>query len=82
MKPILAIPSVGLLVYRAWSRRSLTPLGLFAAVVTAIVHTVHPWSAPLFLLVVFYIGGTAATKVRIHISFSPVDLYICVPGSV
>lgn len=63
MKPILAVPSIALLVYRAWSRKSLTPSGLFAATLTAIAHAVHPWSVPFSLLVVFYLGGTAATKV-------------------
>lgn len=65
MKPFLAVPIVALLVHRAWSRKSLTPFGLLAAVLTAIAHAVHPWSAPLLLLVVFYLGGTKATKVRI-----------------
>ncbi|ODM19615.1 hypothetical protein SI65_04600 [Aspergillus cristatus] len=64
MKPILAIPAISLLVYRAWSRKSLTPLGLIAAALTAVAHAVHPWSAPFALLVVFYIGGTKATKVK------------------
>ena len=32
-------------------------------VITAIVHAIHPWSAPFFLLVVFYLGATTATKV-------------------
>lgn len=68
MKPILAIPAISLLVYRAWSRKSLTPLGLFAAVLTAVAHAVHPWSAPFSLLVVFYIGGTKVTKVQILMS--------------
>lgn len=68
MKPILAIPAISLLVYRAWSRKSLTPLGLITAALTAVAHAVHPWSAPFFLLVVFYIGGTKATKVRSLVS--------------
>lgn len=63
MIPYLAVPSIALLVYRAWSRKSLTPLGLIAAALTAVAHAVHPWSVPFFLLVVFYIGGTTATKV-------------------
>ncbi|KAL1981070.1 hypothetical protein VTN96DRAFT_3095 [Rasamsonia emersonii] len=64
MKPLIAVPAVTALVYRAWSRKSLTPAGLVAAVLTAIVHVVHPWSAPFFLLAVFYLGGTSATKVK------------------
>ena len=63
MKPFIAIPAIFLLVHRAWSRKSLTPLGLVAAFLTAVAHAVHPWSAPFFLLVVFYLGGTKVTKV-------------------
>lgn len=64
MKPIIAVPATLALVYRAWSRRSLTPAGIIAAAITAVVHALHPWSAPFALLVVFYLGGTAATKVK------------------
>ncbi|KAL1969642.1 hypothetical protein VTN77DRAFT_8195 [Rasamsonia byssochlamydoides] len=64
MKPLIAVPAVTALAYRAWSRKSLTPAGLVAAILTAIVHAVHPWSAPFFLLAVFYLGGTTATKVK------------------
>lgn len=63
MKPIIAVPAVLALVHRAWSRKSLTPLGILAAALTAIAHVVHPWSAPFALLVVFYLGGTKVTKV-------------------
>lgn len=65
MKPIIAVPAVLALVHRAWSRKSLTPLGILAAALTAIAHVVHPWSAPFALLVVFYLGGTKVTKVCI-----------------
>lgn len=64
MKPAIAIPAICGLVYRAWSRQSLTPLGLVAAAITAVAHALHPWSAPFALLVVFYLGGTKVTKVR------------------
>ncbi|EYE96654.1 DUF92 domain-containing protein [Aspergillus ruber CBS 135680] len=70
MKPILAIPAISLLVHRAWSRKSLTPLGLITAALTAVAHAVHPWSAPFSLLVAFYIGGTKATKVKHDIKAS------------
>lgn len=63
MKPIIAIPGTIALCYRAWSRKSLTTAGIAAAAITAIVHAIHPWSAPFFLLVVFYLGATTATKV-------------------
>lgn len=69
MKPYIAVPIVVALVHRAWSRKSLTPLGIIVAALTAIAHAIHPWSAPLTLLVVFYLGGTKVTKVRtIHSS--------------
>ncbi|KAF9889557.1 hypothetical protein FE257_007267 [Aspergillus nanangensis] len=64
MKPIIAVPAIAALVYRAWSRKSLTLLGIFAAVLTAVAHAVHPWSAPLTLLGVFYLSGTKVTKVK------------------
>lgn len=64
MKPIISVPIIAALLHRAWSRRSLTPVGLVAAALTAIGHALNPWSLPLFLLLVFYVGGTKATKVR------------------
>ncbi|KAI9814360.1 MAG: hypothetical protein M1826_002272 [Phylliscum demangeonii] len=60
----VGIPVTFLLVYRAWSRRSLTPLGIVAAVATAAVHIWHPWSVFFACLVVFFLGGTAVTKVK------------------
>ncbi|KAJ5178246.1 uncharacterized protein N7500_000945 [Penicillium coprophilum] len=64
MKPYIGIPLVAGLVYRAWSRKSLTPLGLVAAACSASAHALHPWSAPVVLLAVFYFGGTKVTKVK------------------
>jgi uncharacterized membrane protein len=46
------------------SRNSLTPLGIVAAVVTAVAHAIHPWSVFFTLLVVFFLAGTVVTKVR------------------
>jgi uncharacterized membrane protein len=63
MKPIIAIPATLALVYRAYSRKSLTPLGIGVAALTAVVHALHPWNAPFACLVVFFLGGTAVTKV-------------------
>jgi hypothetical protein len=63
MKPYIGIPIVAGLLYRARSRKSLTPLGLVVAGLSASVHALHPWSAPVVLLAVFYFGGTKATKV-------------------
>ncbi|KAL5332269.1 integral membrane protein DUF92-domain-containing protein [Aspergillus crustosus] len=64
MKPYISIPIIFALVHRAHSRKSLTPAGIVAATLTAIAHAVNPWSLPLFLLLVFYLGGTKATKVK------------------
>ncbi|KAI9836650.1 MAG: hypothetical protein M1819_001284 [Sarea resinae] len=64
MKPYIAVPAVAALVYRAWSRKSLTPLGIVVATVTAVVHVIHPWSVCFALLVVFFLAGTAVTKVK------------------
>lgn len=63
MKPVIAVPAVSALVYRAWSRKSLTPLGIAVAALTAIVHAIHPWSVCFALLAVFFVSGTAVTKV-------------------
>ncbi|CAI7580901.1 unnamed protein product [Penicillium manginii] len=64
MKPLIGILAVAALVYRAWTRKSLTPLGLVVAGVSATAHALHPWSTPFWLLAVFYYGGTKATKVK------------------
>ncbi|PIG86299.1 DUF92 domain protein [Aspergillus arachidicola] len=64
MRPIIAIPAIIALVHRAYSRKSLTHLGLATAALTATAHALHPWSAPFALLAVFYFGGTKATKVK------------------
>ncbi|KAJ5654230.1 hypothetical protein N7490_001233 [Penicillium lividum] len=64
MKAIYGVPVVAALVYRAWSKKSLTPLGLVVAGLSATAHALHPWSTPFALLAVFYFGGTKATKVK------------------
>ncbi|EEH06821.1 DUF92 domain-containing protein [Histoplasma capsulatum G186AR] len=64
MKPIIAVPATLALVYRAWSRKSLTPVGIVAAAVTAVVHALHPCSAPFAFLVVFFLSGTYVTKIK------------------
>lgn len=63
MKPIVAVPATAALVYRVWSRKSLTPLGICVAAATAVAHAIHPWSVFFALLVVFFLTGTAVTKV-------------------
>ena len=64
MKPVIAVPAILALVYRAWSHRSLTPGGIVAASVTAIAHAYHPWNLPFALLCIFFLLGTKVTKVR------------------
>lgn len=64
MHPYIAAPATLGLVYRAYSRKSLTPFGIVVAAVTAIVHAIHPWSIFFALLVVFFLAGTAVTKVK------------------
>ncbi|KAF2691163.1 hypothetical protein K458DRAFT_327346 [Lentithecium fluviatile CBS 122367] len=64
MKPVIAVPAIAALVYRAWSRKSLTPLGIATAFLTAVVHAIHPWSVFFALLTVFFLSGTAVTKVK------------------
>jgi len=63
MKAIIAVPATLALVYRAYTRNSLTPLGIVVAVATAAVHALHPWSVFFALLCVFFLAGTAVTKV-------------------
>ncbi|KAH7414322.1 integral membrane protein DUF92-domain-containing protein [Phaeosphaeria sp. MPI-PUGE-AT-0046c] len=64
MKPYVAVPAIAALVYRAWSRKSLTTVGILTAFATAIVHAIHPWSVFFALLAVFFLAGNAATKVK------------------
>ncbi|KAH6615235.1 integral membrane protein DUF92-domain-containing protein [Boeremia exigua] len=64
MKPEIAVPLIAGLVYRAWSHKSLTPAGIATAIVTAVVHAIHPWSAFFLLLAVFFLAGSAVTKVK------------------
>lgn len=65
MHPYIAIPATLALVWRAYSRDSLTPAGIAAATLTAVVHAIHPWSVFFTLLVVFFLAGTAVTKVEL-----------------
>jgi hypothetical protein len=50
-------------VYRAWSKKSLTPAGIVTATLTAIAHAYHPWNLPFALLCVFFLAGTRVTHV-------------------
>jgi uncharacterized membrane protein len=63
MRPIVAIPAIAALVFRAYKRKSLTPVGILTAFATAVVHAIHPFSVFFALLAVFFLAGTTVTKV-------------------
>ncbi|EXJ94404.1 hypothetical protein A1O1_02798 [Capronia coronata CBS 617.96] len=64
MRATIAVPITLLLVVRAYTRKSLTPLGIAAAALTATIHALHPSPIPFTLLCTFFLLGTAATKVK------------------
>ncbi|KAL9123869.1 MAG: hypothetical protein Q9217_006743 [Psora testacea] len=64
MHVYIAVPVTLALIYRAYSHKSLTPAGILVAALTAVVHAIHPWSIFFALLVVFFLAGTAVTKVK------------------
>ncbi|PGH11755.1 hypothetical protein AJ80_07016 [Polytolypa hystricis UAMH7299] len=64
MKVILAVPAIVAIVYRAWSRKSLTPIGLVVAALTASIHAIYPSPVPFACLAVFFLGGTTMTKIK------------------
>ena len=63
MHVYIATPLILALVYRAWSKKSLTPLGILTAFITAVIHCLHPWSVFAALLAVFFLAGSFVTKV-------------------
>ena len=63
MKAAVAVPITALLIIRALRRNSLTPAGIVAATATALVHAAHPYAVFFGCLVVFFLAGTAATRV-------------------
>lgn len=71
MKPIIAVPAIFALVFRAWSKKSLTPAGILVATLTAVAHAYHPWNLPFVLLCVFFLAGTRVTHVRVSPSSPP-----------
>ncbi|KAF4971444.1 hypothetical protein FSARC_1753 [Fusarium sarcochroum] len=64
MRLLIAFPATCALIYRAKSRNSLTPAGIFAATLTAIAHAYHPWNLPFVLLCVFFLAGTRVTHIK------------------
>lgn len=63
--PLQILITAGLVVY-SLAKNKLTPDGIVAAVVTAFIHMLHPWSVFFYLLVTFFGAGTVATKVHHH----------------
>ena len=64
MNPYISLPLTALLLLRSIQRNSLTPLGLLAALVTALIHSLHPSALPFACLCIFFLAGTTATKVH------------------
>ena len=64
MNPYISLPLTALLLLRSLYRNSLTPLGLLAALITALIHSLHPSSLPFACLCIFFLAGTTATKVH------------------
>lgn len=60
----VATPVTLALVYRSYSHSSLTVPGIIVAAATAIVHALPPSPTPFILLIVFFLLGTSATKVK------------------
>jgi uncharacterized membrane protein len=58
-----ALGCIAALSVRAYRRKTLTPLGVGAAVIVSSLYTFHPWGVFLVLLLAFYITSTFFTKV-------------------
>ena len=55
--------TAGLVTY-ALLRNKLTTGGIFAGILVATMHMIHPWPAFFWLLILFFLFGTVVTKVR------------------
>ena len=55
--------TIGLVTFSLLAKK-LTPGGIVAGTVVAIIHMLHPWPAIFWLLIMFFVLGTAVTKVR------------------
>jgi uncharacterized protein (TIGR00297 family) len=64
MRAVIAIPITLLVDTWAYTRGSLTLPGILVATLTATLHALHPSALPFTLLFVFFVVGTAATKVK------------------
>jgi uncharacterized membrane protein len=64
MQPYISLPIAILITTRAYRRRSLTPLGCAIAFLSALAHSLPQSSLPFALLLVFFVLGTSASKVK------------------
>ena|SRR5271155_64735 len=62
-----ALGCIAALSVRAYRRKTLTPLGVGAAVIVSSLYTLHPWGVFLVLLLAFYITSTFFTKVLLSL---------------
>ena len=74
----IAAPVTLYLIYRSHTHGSLTPLGIVTAAITAVLHALHPSPLPFTLLIVFFLLGTSATKVKKDVKAT---LTLSSPGS-
>lgn len=57
------ISAIAAVLGYALPRKKLTPGGVAMGILFATVHTLHPWPAYLWLLVLFFLFGTFVTKI-------------------
>lgn len=67
MQLYISLPITLAILYRAHSHKSLTPVALPVAGATALLHGAYPSPLPFVLLLVFFLIGTRATKVKADI---------------
>ncbi|KAK4543571.1 hypothetical protein LTR36_005466 [Oleoguttula mirabilis] len=65
--------TAGLVSY-ALLRKKLTTGGIFAGILVAFVHMLHPWPAFFWLLILFFLFGTVVTRIghnaKVHLTQS------------
>ncbi|KAK4574481.1 hypothetical protein LTR86_001322 [Recurvomyces mirabilis] len=57
------ISATAALVTYATTRKKLTPFGIVAGILVAVIHMIHPWPAFFWLLIIFFALGTGVTRV-------------------
>lgn len=60
VQTVIGLIAVLYMIYRAHSRKSLTPDGIIAAAIVGTIHAIHPFRL-LVLLLVFFLCGTKLT---------------------